>query len=134
MAEPRYLADTHIVVRWMIDSSKLSRQQLRVLEDAARRHQPVALSAITLLEIAVLHAEGRLRLAQPIEEFFDAIESSPAFRLLPLTYSIAAEAGGLGVLRDPADRVIVATARVHRLKLVTSDQRIIESNTIAAVE
>jgi PIN domain nuclease of toxin-antitoxin system len=40
----------------------------------------------------------------------------------------------LGVLRDPADRVIAATARVHRLRLVTSDQRMIESGLVGVVE
>jgi len=37
-------------------------------------------------------------------------------------------------LRDPADRAIVATARVHRLRLVTSDQRIIESKLVLVIE
>ena len=39
-----------------------------------------------------------------------------------------------GVLRDPADRAIVATARIHRLRLVTSDQRIVESKLVPVVE
>ena len=118
----------------MIDSAKLSKPQLRALEDSVRRHEPVAVSVITLLEIALLSSDGRLKLTQPLEAFFDAIQSSPAFRLLPLTSEIALEAGNLSILRDPADRVIAATARVHRLRLVTTDQRIIESNTVTVVE
>jgi PIN domain nuclease of toxin-antitoxin system len=47
---------------------------------------------------------------------------------------VAAEIAVLETLRDPADRVIVATARVHRLRLVTSDQRIIDSRLVAVVE
>jgi len=58
---------------------------------------------------------------------------SPVFQILPLTYEVAAEVVSLGVLRDPADRAIVATARVHRLRLVTSDQRITESKLVAVV-
>jgi len=38
-----------------------------------------------------------------------------------------------GALRDPADRAIVASARVHRLRLLTSDRRIIESNLVSVV-
>src|SRR5438876_11211067 len=120
---PRFLLDTHVVVRWLIDASKLSREQLRVLEGAVRRTEPVALSAVTLLEIAVLAGDGKLRVN--LDEFLNSIEGSPLFRVLPLTYDIALEIASLGSLRDSADRAIVATARVHHLTLVTSDQRII---------
>ena len=47
---------------------------------------------------------------------------------------IAGEVAAMGdSLRDPADRAIVATARVHRLKLITSDQRIIESGLVSVI-
>ena len=131
---PRLLADTHVVVRWLVDSKRLSTDQRRVLEGAVRRTEPVALSAISLLEIAILESQGRLRLKVRLEELFNELESNVAFRLLPLTYEIASEIGLLGSLRDPADRAIVATARVHRLRLVTSDQRIIASKLVAVVE
>ena len=55
------------------------------------------------------------------------------FRVFPLTYEIATEAASLGNLRDPGDRAIVATARVHSLTLLTSDQRIIESKLVPVV-
>jgi PIN domain nuclease of toxin-antitoxin system len=61
------------------------------------------------------------------------LNSNPVFRLLPLTYEVAREVASLGILRDPADRAIAATARVHRLRLVTSDQRIIESKLVQVV-
>jgi PIN domain nuclease of toxin-antitoxin system len=69
-----------------------------------------------------------------LEEFFRELESNPAFRILPLTCEVALDAAALGVLRDPADRVIAATARVHRLRLVTSDQRIIDSKLVQVLE
>jgi PIN domain nuclease of toxin-antitoxin system len=47
---------------------------------------------------------------------------------------VALDVAALRVLRDPADRAIAATARVHRLRLVTSDQRIIESKLVPVVE
>ena len=130
---PRFLLDTHVVVRWMIEARKLSREQLRVLEGAVRRTEPVAISAISLIEIAVLTNDRKLKL--PIEDFFDELRANALFRLLPVTYEIAAEIASLGCsLRDPADRAIVATARVHRLRLVTSDQRIIDSKLVPVVE
>jgi len=129
---PRLLLDTHIVVRWLTDSRKLSREQTRVLESAVRRTEPIALSAISLLEIAVIGSAGRLGLKVALEELFEDLQS-PVFQILPLTCEVAAEVVLLGNLRDPADRVIVATARIERLRLVTSDRRIIESKLVAVV-
>jgi PIN domain nuclease of toxin-antitoxin system len=68
-----------------------------------------------------------------LKEFFDDLQANPVFQILPLTYEVAAEAASLGNLRDPADRAIVATARVHLLRLVTSYRRIIESKLVAVV-
>jgi PIN domain nuclease of toxin-antitoxin system len=128
------LLDTHVLLRWLFDSRKLSRTQLRVLESAVRRGEPVAISAITLLEIAVL-ASGEKRVLQaPLDELLRDLNSSPVFRILPLTCEVALDVASLGVLRDPADRAIAATARVHRLRLLTSDQRIIESKLVQVVE
>ena len=131
---PRLLLDTHVAVRWLVDAGRLSREQLGALESAVRRGEPVALSAISLLEIAVLASEGKLRLKARIEEFFGELQSHLAFRLLPLTYDVAADIALVASLRDPADRAIVATARVHRLRLVTSDQRIIDSKLVPVIE
>lgn len=128
---PRFLLDTHVVVRWLIDAKKLSREQIRAIEGAVRRTEPLALSALSLLEIAVLASDGKLKIA--LDEFLQSLEANPVFRVLPLTYNIASEVASLGRLRDPADRAIVATARVHRLALVTSDQRIIESNLVTVI-
>jgi PIN domain nuclease of toxin-antitoxin system len=120
------------VVRWLTDTRKLSQEQARVIESAVRRAEPIALSAISLLEIAVLGSAGKLGLKVPLEELFEDLQS-PAFQILPLTYEVAAEVVLLGNLRDPADRAIVATARVQRLRLLTSDQRIIESKLVHVV-
>ena len=126
------LLDTHIVVRWLTDPRKLSREQSRCIEAAVRRAEPVALSAVTPLEIAILTSAGKLGSKVALEELFEDLES-PVFQILPLTLQVAADAALLGSLRDPSDRAIVATARVERLRLVTSDQRIIESKLVPVV-
>jgi PIN domain nuclease of toxin-antitoxin system len=131
---PRLLLDTHVLIRWLIDAKKLSRIQLRTLESAVQRGEPVGLSAISLLEIAVLASGEKPELKVPLDEFFQDLNSNPMFRVLPLTYEVAREVAWLAVLRDPADRTIVATARIHRLRLVTSDRRIIESKLVPVVE
>jgi PIN domain nuclease of toxin-antitoxin system len=117
-----------------VDSNKLSKEQLRTLEAAVRRSEPVAFSAISLLEIAILVEGGKLKVEGGLEDFLDVLRGNPMFQVLPLTSEVATDVAALGVLRDPADRVIAATARVHRLRLVTSDQRMIESGLVGVVE
>lgn len=130
----RFLLDTHILVYWLASPRKLSREQLRVLREAARHKEPVAISAITLLEIAVLFGEGGRRHVTPAAAILNKVEPNPAFRIVPFTVDIATEVAAIGdALRDPADRAIVCTARAHGLRLVTSDRRIIDSNLVPVV-
>lgn len=132
--KPGLLLDTHVLIRWIIESRKLSREQFRAIDSALRRGEPLAFSAMTLVEIAMLsRSEGR-GVNVAIEEFFADLSANPDFELLPISYDVAIEAGWLEGLKDPADRVIAATARVHRLRLVTSDQRMIESKLVPVLE
>jgi PIN domain nuclease of toxin-antitoxin system len=131
---PRFLLDTHIVIRWLSDPKKLSREQSRTLDEAVRNGERLGVSAISFLEMALL-AEGRQRIITGLHELTHQLETNPAFRIIPLSAEIAHEVTALGSsLRDPADRVIVATARIHRLRLLTSDQRIVESDLVPVVE
>jgi PIN domain nuclease of toxin-antitoxin system len=130
----RFLIDTHIVVRWLVAPKKLSREQARVLADAVRRREPVGVSAITLLEIAAIFGKGGSRRDADANQVLGVLESDPGFEIVPFTLDAAAEMAALGPpLRDPGDRAIVATARVCGLRLITSDQRIIDSNLVPVV-
>ena len=131
---PKLLLDTHILVRWLAEQQRLSREQMRALRDAAHRGDPLALSDITLLEIAVLFGRTGTQRKTDVHELLSTIESE-GFRVIPIDIEIAAEIAAMGdALSDPADRAIVATARVHHLSLVTSDQRIIESRLVSAID
>lgn len=130
---PRLLLDTHVLVRWLSNSKKLSREQGNALGRAVQRSEPVAISAITLMEVALLTSEGKLVLQIDLSDFFQNLRSNPVFRLFPLSYEVASDLATLRLLRDPADRAIVATARVNRLTLLTSDQRIIDSNVVPVI-
>jgi PIN domain nuclease of toxin-antitoxin system len=130
---PRLLLDTHILLRWLYGSKRLSREQLRVIEAAARRGEPLGVGAVTLLEISILVEDQKLEIDGALDVLLDSLNRTP-FQLLPLTPAIAFEAGAMASLRDPMDRAIAATARVHGLRLVTSDQRIIESNVVSTIE
>lgn len=132
--EPRLLLDTHVLVRWLSEARKLSREQQRVLEGAANRMEPFGVSAMTLLEIAILSAEGRIKLKIRLDDFLEQLQSSSAFHVFPVTSAVALEVSKLLSLRDPADMTIVATARVNGLRLVTSDARIIASHFVSVIE
>jgi PIN domain nuclease of toxin-antitoxin system len=130
---PRFLLDTNVVVRWLYEPRKLSREQMRVLTDAEKNGEPAAVSAITLLEVVAVVESGRV-MAQ-IQDILDQLSASSRFQILPFTIEIASEMALMGPsLRDPADRAIVATARAHRLKLLTSDQRIVDSRLVAVID
>jgi PIN domain nuclease of toxin-antitoxin system len=96
---------------------------------------PFALSAMTLLEIALLSRSARSRHEVPENELFRLVDTHPAYQVLPITTEVAREYAALaGGLPDPADRVIVATARVHGLYLLTSDERIIASKLVPVID
>ena len=81
--ESPLLLDTHILVRWLYEPRRLSREQRRVLENAEKQGDFLRLSAISLLEIATMN-EGKLRLSFKIEDILNELDSNPVFRILPL--------------------------------------------------
>jgi len=106
-----------------------------VLRDAVHRCESLGLSGVTLLEIAVRFSDPKTRVGDPPEELLAQLDANPAFHILPVTTEIATEVVALrNSLRDPMDCAIVATARVHGLTLLTSDQRIIASKLVPVVE
>jgi PIN domain nuclease of toxin-antitoxin system len=130
---PRFLADTHIVIRWLTEARRLSRDQFRIFKEADRRGELIGISPVSLLEIVAL--TGSRRLALPTRAFLEDLEANPLFQLLPITYEVAFEISALfHPFGDPFDRAIVATARVHGLRLITSDEAIIHSKLVATVE
>jgi PIN domain nuclease of toxin-antitoxin system len=131
---PEFLLDTHVVVRWLIEPRKLSKDQARVLRSETSRGRPLAIAAMSLLEIATLTASGRIQSTGDPQELLSRLQTSPSVLVLPITFEIAAEFAAIAhSLRDPADRAIVATARVHRLRLITSDQRIMDSKLVSTI-
>ncbi len=129
----RFLLDTNVVIRWLSEPRKLSREQARVLADAEKSGEAVAVSTITLFELVGVTESGRVKAR--VQDIFEELGASSMFQILPLTVEIATEMALMGrALHDPADRAMVATARVHRLKMLTSDQRIIDSRLVAVID
>lgn len=129
------LLDTHILIRWLAEPRKLSKEQERAIARALDRNELLNISAATLIEVAAVFGRGSKRSSVSAEAIFDALDASSEFQTLPINVGIGRETEALGGLfRDPWDRVIVATGRIYGLRLVTSDQAIIDSKLIPVIE
>jgi len=128
------LLDTHILLHWLGDFRRLSPAQREMIE-AANEESPLLLSEISLWEIATLHELGRIDLDRPLRDWLEAATAPPLVQRVGISPAIAAEVAALPstVHRDPADRIIIATARVHGCKLLTHDRRIVESGVVTTV-
>ncbi len=126
------LLDTHVVV-WLVgDSRQLSRPAASAIR-RARRSDGLAVSAITLWELAWLISRQKIQSYGSIESSVRAIVEGIA--VLPITPEIAALAAQfpLEYPPDPTDRLIGATARAEGLMLVTRDERIRRSPLVRTV-
>lgn len=122
------LLDTHVWI-WVVEGMRadLSDQVIQDVEQASAEGR-VLISAISVREVAMLEARGRMSLSRPIDEWVGAALRAPGVSLLPLTPDIAIESTRLpGVAHgDPADRILIASARLRDLRLVTRDRTIID--------
>ena len=127
------LLDTHVLLWLITDSERLSSPAKREIQRARKRGDILAISSISLLEVASLSSKGRIKLAMPLEAFLESLEQS--FTVMPITSKGCARTVGLpeGYPSDPADRIIGATALVESLTLITADRRILECNAVPTV-
>ncbi|MDP9170902.1 MAG: type II toxin-antitoxin system VapC family toxin [Acidobacteriota bacterium] len=118
------LIDTHIWIWWVSATGRLRRQHTEILESESDR---LGLSIISCWEVAKLVQYGRLDLDRPVSDWINAALSRRNLELLPLTPAIIVESTALPepFQRDPADQLIVATARVHGISLMTEDLKIL---------
>ena len=126
------LLDTHVLI-WAVDDFKrLSRRAVSEIR-RARRGGGVAVSAISLWELASLFARGRIQAYGTIEASVQLLVEDVTVR--PITSEIAALAAQFPAdfPRDPADRLISATARAEGLTLITRDQNIRSSPLLKTV-
>ena len=119
------LLDTHVWFWWVQGSPALRPSMAETI--AAEERDGLAVCAISLLEVARATALGGMELPLPSERWLDTALAYPGIRLLPLTPAIVVEAYRLPepFHKDPADRLVVATARVHDLTLLTEDAKIL---------
>jgi PIN domain nuclease of toxin-antitoxin system len=118
------VVDTHIWIWWVHGDTRLTSAHYEVLNSGD--HTGLGISAISCWEVAKLVEHGRLALNCPLIDWLDLALSYPGVRLLDLSPEIAAESTQLpgDFHKDPADQIIVATARVLDAPLLTLDQKI----------
>lgn len=128
------LLDTHVLIWWLQGAGHLSPAQRRVL-DAAEPESPLRVSDISLWETAALHSLGRVRLSLPLRDWLEKAVAPPLVRRHGISAAIAAEVAALpdSFHRDPADRILVATARILGATLLTHDRHIVNSGLVETI-
>jgi PIN domain nuclease of toxin-antitoxin system len=118
------LLDTHIWVWWVSQPGRLVRRHRQLLEQGPDRVHGV--SIISCWEVAKLVQYGRLKLDRPVALWIEKALAEPALHLLPLSPRIVVESTRLPepFHRDPADQLLVATARILDCPFLTEDQKI----------
>lgn len=125
------IADTHAWIWWVTDDRRLSKKARRTL-DAERS---VGVCAISVWEVAMLVAKGRLRLDRDVKTWVNDALAADSIELLPLTPDVALTAAALGsaIHADPADRMIIASALTHDAQVVTKDDAIAGTGIVRCV-
>jgi len=120
------LLDTHVWIWWVHGEPELTTECRDLLQ--AHESDGLGLSVISCWEIAKLVQRKRLILSVQLEQWVDQALAYPGIQVLDLTPRVAVDAVQLPgeFHQDPADQIIVATARLHNLPLVTADKLILK--------
>ena len=120
------LLDTHVWLHYVEGLTLLRASVIDAIEEA-RMEEGVFVSVISVWEIALLVRLRRVALSHSVVRWTEQALARPGIRLLAFTADIAIAAVDLPepMHKDPADRILVASARLERMTLVTRDQEIL---------
>ena len=122
------LLDTHVWLWWLLGSDQLPKKE-RVELDRLAARGALCVAAVSLWETHMLHAKGRLTLNRPFDTWIRDAAAANVVQVLPLDVEVVIALDGLPATfhGDPADRLIVATSRAHKIPLATHDGAIRKS-------
>ena len=117
--------DTHVLVWWVSEDPILSKKAKTAIDKETKGGE-IVISSISAWEIAMLVERDRLVLSMDVDSWIATVAAIDAVRFLPVDNEIALKSVGLPgeFHKDPADRIIVATARKLAVPLVTKDEKI----------
>jgi PIN domain nuclease of toxin-antitoxin system len=120
------LLDTHALVWWIAEPKRIPVKARRALDAAVKADEAIAVSSISAWEIAMLVARDRLRFTIDADTWLNRVEALPFLAFVPVDNRIAVRSVHLEGFphRDPADRLIVATALGLGATVVTADRRL----------
>ena len=118
--------DTHVLLWWVSGSDELSASAEKAINSTLTQGGEVMVSAISAWEVSMLIEKERLILSMDVESWFDEVSQIDGVRFVPVDNEIGIKATVLpgSFHKDPADRMIVATARKLAVPLVTADEKI----------
>jgi PIN domain nuclease of toxin-antitoxin system len=127
------LLDTHTWI-WSHSATKLLSDNVKNLIKNTQTDQR-AIASISIWEFAMMVSKGRINVKIDPKRWLDNAVGSSGLQVIELTSEIAVESCNLpgDFHKDPADRIIVATARTHNLTLLTKDKKIIEYQHVKAI-
>jgi PIN domain nuclease of toxin-antitoxin system len=127
------LLDTHVVVWLALEPHRISRPGQAAIDKARRAVRGLAISDFTLVELSMLFRKKQFELIVNPKAFLSEVERR--FVVLPITANIALQALELpGTYpKDPADRIIGATALIEDIPLITADQAIRKSRAVPTI-
>lgn len=122
------LLDTHVWIWLMEGGPTLLARHARDAIASASENGLVLLSAISVWEVALLESRGRITLLRPVHDWIEELLRAPGARLLPLEPAIAIDSTRLpgDPHGDPADHILMASARHTGAPLVTCDARVLD--------
>lgn len=129
-----YVTDTHPLVFWSSNRRRrLGNRARRILRETEQGKHSIIVPMVVLEEINRLVERKIVRLDVPFRRWAEALERSPNFQVQAHTLEVLLESISLAAIRDPADRVIVATARHLRCPLITADELIQDGDWVDTV-
>lgn len=127
------IVDTHILLWWKLDDDSLQTEYKAILEDSST--EMIGISAVSLMEIICLYDRQRINLPEVPYSWIAGVMTEPKIAVIPISAQIAIDAFRLpgDFHKDPADRIIVASARILNCPILSQDAKILNYSHVKQI-